>query len=455
VTPAPTLRKEVRSLTRLAAPVVVTQIGYMLTGFVDTAMLGHYSTTDMSAAGLGNLWMMVFQVFAMGVLFGIDPIVSQAHGAKRGERAGLALQQGLVLTIPVGLLTALSWLFTERGLILIGQDPGLAPLAERYALLNLPGLLPFFVFIVLRSYLQGREIVRPAMWLMLAANVFNFFANWVLVFGELGVPELGLAGSAIATSLSRTLMCIALALWIVKGKLHVGAWSGWTRRAFERKGLRAVLGLGLPTGFQMSFEIWAFLIIATWAGWLGDLPLATHIVVIQLASLTYMVPLGISIGATTRMGNLIGADEPQAAQRSAWAAFAMGAAVMLTIGASFWIFRDSLPRLISNDPAVLAAATALIPIAAAFQLSDGTQCVGSGILRGMGRTRPAAFFNLFAYYVLALPVAWFLAFRAELGVHGLWWGLFAGLTTAALLLLAYVKTRGPAHVDARVLADAS
>jgi MATE family multidrug resistance protein len=441
------VRREVRALVRLAAPVAATQLAYMLLGAVDTAMLGYYrpdSTDEMNAAMLGNVWMMSVQMFAMGVLFGIDPIVSQAHGRRDGARAGLALQQGLVLCLPIGIATAIVFLFAERGLRLLGQDPELSRMAQSYVLVNLPGLLPFLGFVVLRSYLQGRGIVKQAMWLALGVNVLNALANWVLIYGNLGAPSLGLEGSGIASSLSRIALFVGMATWIVRGKLHTGAWHGWTKRALERPGLSEVLFLGVPIGLQFSLEIWAFQVIAVWAGQIGKTQLAAHNVTMTLASLTFMIPLGIAIGATTRVGNLIGAGKNAAAQRASWVALGMGAAVMFTFALTFLVLRGSLPFLFTPEEDAVSLAAAILPIAAAFQVSDGTQVVGGGILRGMGRTRPAAVFNLVAYYLLALPTAYLLAFDAGLGLRGLWWGLFLGLTAVAGSVLVYVRVRGPA-----------
>lgn len=447
------VRREVRALARLAAPVAITQLGYMLLGVVDTMMVGHVSADAVAAAALGNTWMMVVQMFAMGVIFGIDPIVSQAHGARRGGRAGLALQQGFVIAFLVGIPTGLSWLVTRQGLELLGQSPELAAMAHGYVLANLPGLLPFLGFVALRSYLQGRGIVQPAMWIALATNALNVFANWVLIYGNLGAPALGLDGSGWATSLSRGFMLAALAGWVLAARLHEGAWEGWSRRAFERAGLAQVLHLGLPTGLQLTLEIWSFHVITLWAGWLGDVELASHAVVLNMASLTFMVPLGVAIGASTRVGNLIGAGSYGDAQRSAWIAFGLAATTMAVFATLFVLLRHELPRLYTRDAGVVGLAAVILPIGAAFQISDGVQVVGSGILRGMGRTRPAAFFNLIAYWGLGLPVGWVLAFRLDLGLAGLWWGLFAGLTVVAGMLVAWVRVRGPARMGVELRLD--
>lgn len=438
------IRKEALALGKLAGPVAITQLGYMLTGAVDTIMLGRYGISDMNGAALGNVWMMAFQMFAMGMIFGMDPIVSQAHGARDGARCGRALQQGLVIAVGIAVPMAVAWQFAEGGLIALGQDPELAASAQRYVTANTFGLLPFLAFVVLRSYLQGRGIVRPAMWLLILANGLNVCGNWLFIYGNAGAPELGLEGSAWVTAATRTAMLIALALWTWKGGLGRGAWTGWSRQvAFDRRELGEIVRHGLPTGIQLSLELWSFQIIALMAGLLGAAQLAAHNVVVNLASMTFMVPLGIAMGAMTRVGNQIGAREPAGAQRSAWVALGMAAAVMSVFAAGFILLRHVLPTIYVTDAAVLALAASIMPIAAAFQISDGTQVAASGVLRGMGATRSAAVINAIAYYVFGLPLAWLLAFRLDFGLAGLWWGLALGLTAASVLLIGFIARFGP------------
>jgi len=296
---------------------------------------------------------------------------------------------------------------------------------------------------VLRSYLQGRSIVAPAMWVTLIANVFNALLNWVLIFGELGAPALGLRGAGIATGVTRSLMLVALAWWIWRAGLQRGAWTPWSRAALAPAGLLEIARFGAPVGVQLGLEMWAFQIATLFAGWLGEASLAAHTIVINLASLSFMVPLGVAMAAVTRVGNLIGAGDRAGAQRAAWVALGVGAGVMTVSAIVFVALRDELPGVYNSDPLVLALAAALLPIAGAFQIFDGIQVVGGGILRGMGRTRPAAVFNLVAYFVLGLPVAYWLAFERGMGVAGIWWGLTLGLMAVAVLLVAWIGVRGP------------
>jgi MATE family multidrug resistance protein len=438
------VRREIRKLAALSLPVAATQLSAMLMGFVDTVLLGRLSVEALAAASLANVWVWGTLMFANGVLFGIDPIVAQAHGGRDGERAALALQRGLVLAVLLSVPTIALWTRTEPFLVLAGQDPGLARAAHAYTVVQIPSVPCFLAYSALRQYLQGREYVRPALWVILAANVVNALLAWALIFGHLGLPGLGLVGAGIATAFARFFCLVGLVGLIRAFSLHEGAWVPWSRAAFGGRGLGEILALGVPVAIQVSLEIWAFSGAALVAGRLGATSIAAHTVVLNLASLAFMLPLGISQGAVTRVGNLIGAREPAHAQRAAWIALGMGAAVMTASAVTFVVLRDLLPRIYTPDPSVIALSAAILPIAAAFQIFDGTQVVGCGILRGMGRTRPAAVFNLVSYWCLGLPVGTWLALRGGLGLAGVWWGLLFGLAAVAALLVVWVWLRGPA-----------
>ncbi len=448
------MRGEVQALLRLAIPAALTQLGAMMLGIVDAAMVGRLGVAELDAAALGNLIAVGTMIFGMGCIFGMDPIATQAHGAGDGPRVGRTLQRGVVIAAIASVPIMVAWTAATPILIALGQDPTLSTMAGEYLSWQLLSVAPFLAFQAQRQYLQARGIVAPGLWVVVAANLFNAAANWALIFGNLGLPALGLEGAAIATASSRVLQCVLMAAWISVRGLHRGAWTPWSWAAVHPRGLREILRHGLPTGLQYGLEMWAFQGASLMAGLLGESALAGHVVVLNLASLVFMLPLGISIAAAVRVGNLIGAGQPQRAQRAAWVALAVSGAVATGLAVVFVAGRFVLPRVFTPDAEVLGIAAGLLPIAAAFQLFDGAQVVGGGILRGMGDTRPAAAFNLVGYYLLGLPLAAVLALRAGVGVAGLWWGLAAGLAVVAVLIVAWIARRGPAHVATppRVLA---
>jgi MATE family, multidrug efflux pump len=449
------VRQETRRLLALATPVIITQVSMMLMGVVDVVMVGHVGVDALDGASLGRLWVFGTLLFGLGIVMGIDPIVAQAHGSRDSHRISLALQQGLVIAGLASIPVAVMWVFTEEGLLLLQQNPVHAHLAEQFALVQIPSIPVFYVYSVLRQYLQGRGIVRPAMWMAIMANGVNVLLNWMFIYGHWGAPALGVMGSGIATACTRGFMLATLIAFIVLWKLHEGAWHGWTREALRFEGLREVLHYGMPVGIHMGLEVWAFDLATLLAGKLGAVSLAAHTLALNLASLAFMVPLGVSLASVTRVGNLIGEGKPRQAQTSAWTAMVLGAGFMSITAILMVAFRFIIPRMYTQDAAVIAAGAAILPIAAAFQIFDGTQVVGMGILRAMGRTRPAAVFNFIGYYVLALPLAWWLGFSLHLGLAGVWWGLALGIAAVAIALVLWIWQRGPARVDARILKAAA
>ncbi len=444
--PTSAWRKELRILLRLSAPLMASQVGMMLLGVVETIIVGHAGTTALAAASLGHVWMQGGILIATGVVLGADPILSQAHGANDTRTLALTFQRGLLLSVLLGIPVSLLWLFTAPVLSRFGQDPMLSRLAGTFVMVQVPTAFGFLVFTLTRQYLAARGIVAPALWVVLVVNVINVGLTWWLVFGGGSLPPLGLVGAGLAGAAVRLLLpALLLGLTFALG-LHRPAWTKWQRESFDWHRMARIVRLGLPVGLQFGLEVWAFQIATLLSGSLGETPLGAHAIVLNLASLSFMFPLGISTAASMRVGNLIGAGDEVGARRAARLALLLGAGVMSIFAAAFFLLRFELPRIYGAEPAVLKLCAGVLPIAAAFQMLDGTQVVASGILRGLGRTKPAAFFNLCGYYVLALPVAYWLGVRRGLGLRGVWWGLAGGLLTVALGLLTMVLPKAAYHI---------
>jgi MATE family multidrug resistance protein len=432
------LRAELATLSRLSAPVVLSQLGLMLMGVVDTLMLSQLGVTELAASAIGNAWQWTWLSLGLGLVMGIDPLISQAHGRGDGPSTALALQRGVVLALAISVPICACLAFTRQGLSWLGQEPAIAELAGRYNLYKLPTVPCFLVYSALRQYLQGRTLMAPATWVIWMANVAHVALNWALIFGHAGLPALGMQGAAIASSLSTLLLVLGLGLWVRVFRLHAGAWRPWDRALFEWRGLCQTLRLGLPVGLQLWSETCAFALSTLMAGWIGREALASHQIVLNLAALSFMVPLGISQGAAIRVGNLIGAGDLPGMRRAVKAGLLLGAGVMSVSAVIFTLLRFELPRFYSQDARVILLAAQIFPFAAAFQLCDGTQVVAGGVLRGMGRPDAAAVVNLLGYYVVALPLAYVIAFVYGQGLPGIWLSLAAGLTVVAASLLIWV-----------------
>lgn len=439
----PTPRDELSRLLRLSWPIMGAQIGNMLMGVVDTLFVGRVGVDALAAASLGNAYLYGILLIGQGLVLGMDPVVTQAHGAGDSRATALALQRGLIVSALVTALVSLALVFTEPLLVFLGQDGALARAAGRYLAVQIPTIGAFFAYLALRSYLQGMGIVRPALFVMIAANVLNVLFNWVFVFGNLGAPALGLVGSGLATAISRVVLILGLAGLVWSAGLHRDAWTPWSRAAIDRGELGRMLRLGIPIALQMGLEVWAFSAATLLAGQLGASAVAAHTIALNLASFSFMMPLGVAQGACTRVGNFFGARRYADADRAAWIAMAVGAVVMACWAALFVTLRGALPRLYTADATVIALAAMILPIAGAFQIFDGLQVVAAGVLRGMGNTRPAAVLNFAGYWVVALPLASVLVLRAGAGLEAIWWSLCLGLLLVAGGLVVFVRLRGP------------
>jgi len=446
-----TLRSEARELLRLAWPIMLTQLSMMSLGVVDLMMVGRYGVDAVGAVALGNICKIGTSMVAMGLVLGIDPFLAQAQGARDGRALALGLQRGVVIALLAALPVAALWIWVEDFLVLMRQDAAVASMAHDYVLAQLPSIPLYLIFTAQRQYLQARGILRPALVVALAANALNVVLNWALIFGHLGCPELGAVGSGIATSIVQCSMPLLLWLLMRRGRLCEGAWVPWSRAALEPAALRTILAVGVPIGLHFAAEIWGFHVAGLWAGWLGKNELAANSIVLNLASISFMLPLGVGLATVTRVGNLVGEGRSRDAQVAAWSALGLGAGLMLLCAATFLLAGEPLVASYTEDPAVLALAVATLPIAAAFQLFDGLQVVAAGVLRAIGRTTPTAIANLFGYYGLGLPLGYYLAFPRGMGLAGIWWGVAFGLAAVAVSLVSWVAVRGPA--TARTIVD--
>ncbi len=429
---------ELRTVTRLSAPVVLTQVGLMMTNVIDTLMVGRLGVTELAATALANMWQWMFLSFGFGLVMGIDPLVSQGHGRGDGNEVALALQRALLLAVIVSVPVSLGMFFTKEGLLALGQAPKTAELAATYNLWKLPTVPGFLIYTALKQYLQGRTIMAPATWVMWIGNALHVVANYALIFGHFGLPPLGLKGAAIASTVTTSFFALGLAGWAYAFGLFEGAWRAWDRLSFSPRGVLRVARLGVSVGGQVWLEGTAFSIAAMLAGWISTAAVASHQVVLSLAGTAFMVPYGISQGAATRVGNLIGASDHAGMRRAAGAALVAGVAAMAVSAILFVLLRAELPSLFTKDANVIALSAAILPIAAAFQLSDGAQGVAGGILRGLGRPDAAAVVNLLGYYTLALPAAYWFGVREGRGLPAVWIALAGGLTVVAGLLLFWV-----------------
>lgn len=436
----PLLRQEDLTATvRLAVPVVVVQLGLMAMGLVDTVVVGHVSAEALAAVALGNLYFISVCAGTWGLLLALDPVVAQAVGARDRVAVVRAVQRGLVLAVALSVPSVLAMIPGEVVLPLVGQPAAVVPTAAVYARIVAPSLPFFLAFVVLRQTLQAMARMRPIVVVIVAANLLNLVLDWVLVFGPLGLPAFGAAGCAWATLVCRVLMAGGL---LVAARTELVPLLGHLDPAvLELEPLLRMVRIGFPIGVQFQLEFAAFGLIAVFMGWLGPVAMSAHQVAIVLASVTYMVPLGVSGAAAVLVGQAVGRGTPEEVRRSAGSALVCGGGFMALCAVLLVGLPGPLAAVFTVDPEVRALAAVLIPVAGFFQVFDGLQVVSAGVLRGLGDTRVPMVVNLAGFWAVGLPVSLLLGFRFGLGPTGLWWGLVAGLGVVAALLLARVATR--------------
>jgi MATE family multidrug resistance protein len=432
-------RADVDALLRLAAPMVLIQVGLMLMGVVDTVMVGKLSAGALAAVALGNLYFFVIVIFGMGVLLSLDPVISQALGAKDDLAVTRGFQRGLVMSVVITIPTSLLLLTVEPVLTFVRQPAEVIPDAAGYVYRIVPAVWPLYAFVVLRQTLQAHHRTTPMVITIVAANVVNAVLNYAWIYGELGFPALGVLGSAWATAVSRWFMALLL---LALGWKYVAPYlKSLAPNLLDPKPIGRMLWLGSPIGAQMVLEIGAFGAVALLMGWLGVAQVAAHQVAINLASLTFMVPLGVSSAAAVIIGHAVGRGDADGVRRSTVAALLIGAGFMSLTALLFIGAPEFLARIYTPELDVLALAVLLLPIAGVFQVFDGVQVVALGLLRGLGDTRVPMLVNVLGFWCLGMPVSLWLGFGLDFGAVGLWWGLVVGLLMVAIFLILRLKQR--------------
>jgi MATE family multidrug resistance protein len=412
----------------------------MSMGLVDTIMVGPLGPAAIAATGMGSGVFTAIAIFGMGLMLGLDTLVSQASGAHRLDECRHWLHQGvtlaLIVTPMVMMLTWLAFLTIDRW----GLNPQIAMLARPYLAVIALGSLPLLLYAAFRRYLQGIHIVRPIMYALVSANLVNAGANWVFIYGHFGMPALGVTGSAWATCLGRLYMGVVLAIAIAREHRRRGAAHQHVPFAVDWRRVRRLIALGAPAASQITLEVGVFALATALAARLDAVSSASHQIALNIASAVFMVPLGLASAGAVRVGHAVGARDIHRARRAGWTALALGAAIMTMLGLVLFAFPIPLLSAFTRDARVLAIGSRLLAIAAAFQLFDGTQAVATGALRGIGDTRTPMIVNVIGHWLLGLPVGYALCFRFGWGVQGLWIGLSIGLAFCGVtLLIAWIR----------------
>jgi len=435
-------RDELRSTLALAWPLILANLTQQLIQATDILLLGRLGATPLAAATLALNLTWTFSIFLLGLITASSPMMATALGqrfnavrdVRRTFRAGLWL---LVIVMPP--YSLLMW--NAGGLMMtLGISAELAAQGQTFLRAYMWIVAPWLLFQLLRNFVAAVERPRIVLWLSIGGIFLNALVSWALIFGHFGLPALGLVGSGLGSTITWLIMCAALIAVISTDRrfrrFHL--FGHWWR--FDRQRTVAMLKLGWPIGATMGLEIGVFALAAYFMGWIGAPAVAAHAVALQLAALTFMVPLGLGQAATVRVGLALGRKDEAGVARAGWTAWVLGLLFMATMALVMWgIPRQLITLFLEDAPAnavVIALAVSFLRVAAAFQLVDGAQVIGAGMLRGLHDTRWPLLFALVGYWVVGLGIGSWLAFAADWKGVGIWIGLASGLAVVAGLMLA-------------------
>ncbi|TFG94895.1 MAG: MATE family efflux transporter, partial [Calditrichales bacterium] len=411
-------KKELIETIKLAYPVIIGQLGHMMMGVVDSVMVGQIGAAPLAASSVAHGLFMIFMIFGIGVSMALSPLTAMAAGAKRYAECGVVFRQGFLVNIVIGILLLFISYFGAEIIRYLNQPEEIVAQGSEYMRILAYSVLPVMVFQTYKQFSEGLSFMRPAMVITVLVNIFNVFANWVLIYGNLGMPALGLAGAGWATFGTRLIMAISFVIYVHTATRYKPFDPTLHYRKIDLDMIRKILRIGLPGGMQYFFEVAAFVGSAILIGWLGTHALAAHQIAINLATISFMCATGIAAAAAIRVGHAVGRNDRRGIRGAGLVAFLLTAALMGTFGLVFIILRNYLPTLYIDDPQVVDIAASLLVIVALFQLSDGTQAVGIGVLRGIADAKVPMIITFIAYWIVGFPGAYLFGFIMDFGVEG-------------------------------------
>jgi MATE family multidrug resistance protein len=428
-----------RSNFFLAYPVVISQLGHMLTAVADSVMVGHLGIIPLAACALGNSILGVFMVSGIGISQGVTPLVAQENGKNNKKLCGEYLEQGVIISLITGLLLFGVVAIIAQYLNILKQPEDVTIATKDYLLIIGASIVPLMIFQSFRQFAEGLGYTKQAMQVSVVCNILHILFNFILIYGWFGLPVMGLFGAGLGTFIARVLMAVGMGLFVVKSTLFKPYLEKFKMHQPDWVKMRSIVKLGFPIALQYFFEIGAFSGAAIMVGWIGSKELAAHQIAINLAALTYMGASGIGVAATIKAANALGKKDFIELKLSAISSYHLVILYMCITAFIFLICNTLLPWLYIKDEGVILIASQLLIVAAFFQISDGIQVVGSGILRGLSDVKIPTIITLIAYWVIGLPLGYVLGFTFHLGPIGIWISLSLALTAAAILLFYRFK----------------
>lgn len=434
---------------KLAIPVVISQLGHTLVQTSDTIIVGHFAgTVSLAAVSLASSIFVVPMVIGIGISYGSTPLIAQNNGRGDFKECGQLLSNSLLINLICGiLLFALVSLGAVYFLDHLNQSPEVARQAKPFLFFLALSIIPMLIFNTFKQFAEGLGFTKQAMMISIWGNIINICLGITFVKGLFGIEPMGIIGVGYSTLIDRCLMAVVMGIYVFKSTHFKEYLKGFSIKKIDRARCFKILGIGAPVALQYGFEVSAFSGAAVIIGAIGLVELAAHQVAINLASITYMMSSGIAAAAGIKSGNYFGAKDHANLHLSSRASYHIVIAFMCVTALIFTFANNALPWIYTSDKAVIIIAAQLLIIAALFQLFDGTQVVGLGILRGMGDVNIPTFITFLAYWVIGLPLGYFLGITLKWGVAGVWYGLVLGLMVSAVLLFIRFKKISKHHRD--------
>jgi len=435
--------KEFKYNWQLAAPVMLGMLGHTFVGFVDNIMVGQLGTAELAAVSLGNSFMYIAMSIGIGFSTAITPLIAEADGEGNFNKGKSSFKHGLFLCTIVGIAVFCLVMACVPLMHYMDQPVEVVKLAVPYLKFVAISLIPLIIFQGFKQFGDGMSMTKYPMYATLIANILNIFLNYILIFGKLGFPQLGIVGAAYGTLISRIVMVLFLWFFLKKHERSKRYLMDIKLFTLDKLMVKKMINLGAPSAMQMFFEVAIFTAAIWLSGLLGKNPQAANQIAINLASMTFMVAIGLSVTSMIRVGNQKGLKNYIELRRIAFSIFMLAACFAVLFCIMFFALHNHLPKLyldlddlsnLADNTEVVSIASKLLILAAIFQLSDSMQVVILGALRGLQDVKIPTIITFIAYWVIGFPISFFLGKEEVYGSYGIWLGLLAGLTSAAILL---------------------
>lgn len=428
--------QKIREILRIGLPIMLGQACVIILAFADNIMIGWHSVDELAASSFVNNVMNLFILTELGFATGMTPMIGADNGTGNIKGIGITVKNGLVTNGIIGGISLILLTIIYFCLDHFGQAPELMPYIKPYfAIIGISTLFALG-FNVLKQFTDG--ICRPmiSMTLLMIGNLLNIFGNWVLIYGKLGFPEMGLTGAGISTLVSRALILLVFVVFIFKSKKMNEYARAIKDALLSRDKMKGVFKMGYPVGIQMALESSTFTFAAVMAGWLGVIQLAAHQVVITISQLFFLMMQGLSFAVSILVSNAFGRKDLGSVREYARKGYFMTLGISATLSALLYCFRYQAAGIFTDSPEVSAMAVSLFFLLFAYQFGDGLQLCFANVLRGIQDVRPIMYAAFVSYYLIAIPSAYVLGFKTSLGIHGIWMGFPIGLTLAGIFFYA-------------------